>query len=127
MTRGPQPLLALQEARALGSTRGIVWDTPQVKNECVDLTIFCAHAVIFVKIKRTRIHIGDIRDITVSCCREITHLRRIPPTPVVCCELWVRSQRGSWLYYRVCHDAVVEIRSDGTTMNGSYKEDVVVG
>ena len=118
MTRGPQPLQALREARALGSTRGIVGDSPQVKDECADLIIFCPCAVIFVKIKRTRILIGDIRDITANYSREITHLRRIPRTPVVCCELWVRSQRGSWLYYRVCCDTIVEIRSDGTIIDG---------
>jgi len=119
MTRGPQPLQALQEARTLGLTRGIVRDIPSANTDCVDLTIFCTHVVIFVKIKRTRIHIGDIRDITAHYRREITHLRRIPRTSVVCCELWVRSQRGSWLYYRVCHDTIVEIRSDGTALNGS--------
>jgi hypothetical protein len=117
MTRGPQPLQALQEARALGSTRGIVGTIPCADESCADFTIFCAHAVIFVKIKRTRIHIHDIRDITVNFSREILHLRRIPQTIVVNRELWVRSQRGSWIYYRVCHDTIVEIRSDGTAIN----------
>jgi len=121
MTRGPQPLLALQEARALGSTRGIVGDIPYAyaHDDGADFIIFCAHLVIFVKIKRTRIHISDIRDIIAHYSREITHLRRIPHTAVVNCELWVRSQRGSWLYYRVCPDTIVEIHSDGTVINGS--------
>ena len=120
MTRGPQPLLALQEARALGSTRGIIRDVPRLyaQDQGADLIIFCAHAVIFVKIKRTRIHIRDIHDINAYYSREITHLRRIPHTAVVNCELWVRSQRGSWLYYRVSHDSIVEIRSDGTGITG---------
>jgi hypothetical protein len=45
--------------------------------------------------------------------REIAQLRRIPRTAVVYRELWVRSQRGSWLYYRVNPDTLVEIQSDG--------------
>ena len=119
MTRGPQPFLALQEARAMGSTRGIVGDIPYTEDRRADFTIFCAHAVIFVKIIRTRIHISDIRDIAAYYSREIAHLRRIPQTAVVNCELWVRSQRGSWLYYRVSHDSIGEILRDGTMTTGS--------
>ena len=117
MTRGPQPLLALREAYDLGSTRGTVMDPSSPRDTRADLTVFCAHAVIFVKIKRTRSHIRDIQDITAQYCREITHLRRIPLSDVVYRELWVRSQRGSWLFYRICHDTVIEIRSNGTAMS----------
>ena len=122
MTRGPQPLLALEEAHALGSTRGIVGDIPYAREDGVDLTIFCVHAVIFVKIRRTRIHIRDIRDITGYYSREIARLRRIPSTAVVYCELWVRSQRGRWLFYRVCPDTLIEIRSNGTAIEEPVQE-----
>jgi hypothetical protein len=117
MTRGPQPLLALQEAHAIGSKRGTVMDPSYTRDTRADLTIFCPHAVIFVTIKRTRSHIRDIQDITSHYRREIAQLRRIPRTAVVYCELWVRSQRGSWLFYRVNPDAIFEIRSDGTAMS----------
>ena len=117
MTRGPQPLLALREAHAIGSKRGTVMDPSSTRDPRADLTIFCPHAVFFVTIKRTRSHIRDIQDITAHYRREIAQLRRIPRTAVVCCELWVRSQRGSWLFYRVDPDAIIEIRSDGTAMS----------
>jgi hypothetical protein len=122
MTRGPQPLLALREAHAIGLTRGIAGDSLYAGGDGVDLTFFCVHAVIFVKIRRTRSQIRDIRDITAQYSREIARLRRIPQTAVVYRELWVRSQRGSWLFYRVLPDVVVEIRSDGTTMTGPVQD-----
>jgi len=123
MTRGPQPLLALQEAHAIGSKRGTVMDPSSTRDPRADLTIFCPHAIFFVTIKRTRSHIRDIQDITAHYRREIAQLRRIPRTAVVYCELWVRSQRGSWLFYRVNPDAIVEIRSDGTAMSEPVKEE----
>jgi hypothetical protein len=122
MTRGPQPLLALREARDLGSERGTVGDMLFMQDAGIDLTIVCLHAVVFVKIKRTRILIHDICDITAQYSREITHLRRIPLSPVVCSELWVRSQRGTWRYFRVRQESMVEIRSDGTIIAGLEKD-----
>ena len=124
MTRGPQPLLALQEAHDIGSKRGIVEDTLRANDSGVDLTIFCDHAVIYVKIKRTRTYIRDIRDIMAYYPREIARLRRIPRTAVVYRELWVRSQRGSWLYYQVYPDTIVEIQSDGTTIPEAVEDPV---
>ena len=119
MTRGPQPLQAIQEARVLGSKIGTIWDSPYTGNTCVDLTIFCTHAIIFVKIKRTRTHIHDLMDIMRQYSREIAQLRRIPQTIVAYRELWVRSQRGSWLYYRILDDGVIEIRWDRTLITDS--------
>jgi hypothetical protein len=124
MTRGPQPLQAIQEARVLGSKIGTIWDSPYTGNACVDLIIFCAHAIIFVKIKRTRTHIGDLLDIMGQYSREIAHLRRIPQTVVAYRELWVRSQRGSWLYYRILDDGIIEIRWDRTTIADPAKDTI---
>jgi hypothetical protein len=124
MTRGPQPLQAIQEARVLGSKIGTIWDNPYTGNTSVDLIIFCTHAIIFVKIKRTRTHIHNLMDILWQYSRDIAHLRRIPQTAVAYRELWVRSQRGTWLYYRILDDGVIEIRWDRTLITDSAKDSV---
>jgi hypothetical protein len=118
LTRGPQPLLAIDEARDIGSRIGTVAETRFLGEGVADLVFFCMTAVVFVKIKRTRTQIRDTLDIIAQYRREIARLRRIPGTPVVSRELWVRQQRGSWLFYRIHDDTVIEIGSDVAAIPG---------
>jgi hypothetical protein len=81
-------------------------DTLYASENLIDLTVFCAYVTVFVKVKRSRSNIRDLRDITAQYSREIM-------------QLWVLSPHGSWSYYRVYDDAIVEIRCDGTVITGS--------
>jgi len=119
MTRGPQPQKAIQKAHDIGSRRGTVMDTLYASENLIDLTVFCAYVTVFVKVKRSRSNIRDLRDITAQYSREIMQLRKIPQTVVAYRELWVLSPHGSWAYYRICDDAIFEIRCDGTVITGS--------
>ena len=119
MTRGPQPIQAIHEARDTGSKRGTVLDKLYAGEDLVDFTIFCVYVVVFVKVKRSRSNIKDLRDLTAQYSQEIMRLRKIPQTVVAYRELWVRSQHGCWAYYRIYNDTLVEIRCDGTVITGS--------
>ena len=122
MTRGPQPNRAIEEAREVGSQRGTVMDKLYAGEDLVDFTIFCAYVVVFVKVKRSRSNIRDLRDLTAQYRREILRLRKIPQTVVAYRELWVLSPHGSWAYYRIYDEAIVEIRCDGTVITGSRED-----
>ena len=50
--------------------------------------------------------------------REIIRLRKVSLTAVVARELWVRSPRGSWQFFRILADRIIEIRRDGTIIIG---------
>lgn len=119
MTRGPQPLQAIQEARDVGSHRGIVMDTIYASEDFISFTIFCPYVVVFVKVKRSRSNAHDLRDIAAQYSREILRLRKIPQTAVTYRELWIRSPHGRWAYYRIYDHAIVEIRCNGTVITGS--------
>ncbi len=45
--------------------------------------------------------------------REIAHIHRVPLTVVTAREFWVRHPNGTWQFFLIRHDSVIEIRADG--------------
>ena len=113
MTRGRPPRQATGEAFVIAQKRGAVIDISGVKNPLADLVIFCSCSTTFVRVKRTRAHISSMPDITAKFEHEILLLTTIPLTNVLFRELWVRSPRGSWQYFRILDEGIMEIRSNG--------------
>jgi hypothetical protein len=113
MTRGRPPRQATGEAFDIAQKRGAVIDISVIQNPLADLVIFSPCSTAFVRVKRTRSHISGMPDITAKFEQEILLLRRIPLTNVLFRELWVRSPRGSWQYFRIAGEGIIEIRSNG--------------
>jgi hypothetical protein len=113
MTRGRKPLIALSEAEEIAAKRGVVLPTPGKRGDHFDLIIFEEQRVVFVRVKRTVTNISNPLDVLHRYQREITHLTRVPQTAVAVREFWVRSPRGSWQFFLILHDSIVEIQSDG--------------
>ena len=119
MTRGRKPLIALVEAEEIGRTRGQVLPTPGKREDYFDLVLFTELLTTFIRVKRSITHLADPKEILAMYRREIIRLRKVPPTAVVARELWVRSPRGSWQFVRILADRIVEIRRDGTIIEGA--------
>jgi hypothetical protein len=47
---------------------------------------------------------------------DILRLRRIPLNGVNARELWLLTPWGTWQYFRILDDRVIEIRADGTPL-----------
>jgi hypothetical protein len=75
--------------------------------------ICCTHATLFVKVKRSRSHISDILEIAAKYTHELLLLRTVPATMVILRELRIRSPKGTWQYYRILKDGIMEIRNRG--------------
>ncbi len=118
MTRGRKPLIALGEAEVIGRTRGCVLPTPGRREDHFDLILFLELLTIFIRVKRSVTHISDPKEILAMYQREIIRLRKVSLTGVIARELWVRSPRGSWQFFRILADRIVEIRRDGTIIIG---------
>ena len=118
MTRGRKPLIALVEAEVIGRTRGCVLPTPGRREDHFDLVLFAELLTIFIRVKRSITHISDPKEILAMYQREIIRMRKVSLTTVVARELWVRSPRGSWQFFRILSDRIVEIRRDGTIIEG---------
>jgi len=119
MTRGRQPLIALKEANEIAMKRGQVLTISGERSDHFNLIIFTDGRTTFVKVKRTLSHISDPKEILHDYAREIKHLARIPLTAVAAREFWVRSPRGSWQFFLIGKDKVIEIQADGTIISGT--------
>jgi len=110
MSRGRPPRQATREALGIAEKFGVPTDISAAKGVLGDLAIFCRNMTIFVKVKRTRSYISDRQEVFIKFRKEILTLLKIPQTGVVLRELWVRSPRGSWQYFRILDDNILEIR-----------------
>ena len=119
MTRGRKPLIALREAEEIGIQRGRVLPTPGRREDYFDLVLVEERLTVFVRVKRSVSHISDTREILAMYRREIIRLRRIPLAAVLSRELWVRSPRGSWQFFRVLADRITELQRDGRIVEGA--------
>jgi len=118
VTRGRKPLIALDEAEEIGRTRGQVLPTPGRREDYFDLVLFTELLTTFIRVKRSITHISDPQEILAMYQREIIRLRKVSLTGVVARELWVRSPRGIWQFFRILVDRIVECRRDGTIIEG---------
>jgi hypothetical protein len=68
---------------------------------------------VFVKVKRSQTSFTYVLEILHRYEREIASLHRVALTRVTAREFWVRSPHGTWQFFLVRHDSVLEIRADG--------------
>jgi len=116
MTRGPVPVIAIRQAVRQGAERGTILDRDQVRECRTDLFLFCAWITVFVRIRRSPRHILTPDDGCAAFKAEIHDLRHVPLTSVTARELWLLSPWGTWQYFRILDDRVIEIRRDGVPL-----------
>jgi hypothetical protein len=116
MTPGPEPREAIRQAITNAAARGKVMDRDLINVARIPFILFCAGLTVFVLVKRTRVHITSPEDCAAEYWRDILRLRRVPLNGVVARELWLLNPWGTWQYFRILDDRVIEIRADGTPM-----------
>jgi len=113
MTRGPPPLVAIRQATKNALSRGQVMDRDLFKESRTDFVVFSDALTVFVRIRRTPMHILGPEDCAANFRADVYVLRRIPLTPVTARELWLLTPWKTWEYFRVLDDRLVEVRADG--------------
>ena len=116
MTPGPEPREAIRQAITNAAARGKVMDRDLINVARIPFILFCAGLTVFVLVKRTRVHITSPEDCAAEYWRDILRLRRVPLNGVVARELWLLNPWGTWQYFRILDDRVIEIRADGMPM-----------
>jgi len=116
MNPGPEPREAIREAIKKAIARGTALDRDLLLEAQFRFILFCAGLTVFVLVKRTRVHITSPEDCASEYRRDILRLRRVPLTGVVAREIWLLNPWGTWQYFRILDDRVIEIRADGTPL-----------
>ena len=118
MTRGPLPKKAITKAREIALDRGILLDTGDLADSHYEFSLFCPGSTVYVHIRRIRRHVATPQDIEQEYGEDVGRIRRVPETPVASREIWVLSPWGTWQFFRVHNDCLVEIRRDGAPAAG---------
>jgi hypothetical protein len=113
MTRGRRPLNAIDEAVEIAGRRGSVEQVTGKRGRAFDFIIIEPYRIVFVKVKRSQTSFTYAPDVLHRYQREIASLHRVALTSVTTREFWVRSPNGTWQFFLIRHDSVMEIRADG--------------
>lgn len=113
MSRGPRPLQTLRDAIPIARGRGTVQMAERGPESLFDFTIADAKPVVFVSVKYTEHIRAVLAEIARDCDDKIRRLRAITQDAALSCELWLHSRYGTWRFFRVTANALVEIGRDG--------------
>jgi hypothetical protein len=113
MTRGRRPVNAIDEAVEIAARRGSVEQVTGKRACAFDFIIIGPDRNVFVKVKRSRAPFTYAREVMNRYQREIASLHQVPLTNGTVREFWVRSPNGTWQFFLVGNDSVLEIRADG--------------
>jgi hypothetical protein len=113
MSRGRRPLNALDEAVEIAGQRGNVERVSGRRNNAFDFIIIEEFRTVFVKVKRSQTSFTYPLEILYKYQREVASLHRVALTRATAREFWCRAPDGSWQFFLVRHDSVVEVRADG--------------
>jgi hypothetical protein len=113
MTRGRRPRNAIDEAVEIAGRRGSVEQVTGKRDHAFDFIIIEPYRIVFVKVKRSQVSFTYALEILHRYQRDIASLHRVALTSVTAREFWVRSPNGTWQFFLIRHDSVVEIQADG--------------
>jgi hypothetical protein len=113
MTRGRRPVNAIDEAVEIAGRRGTVEQVTGKRGGAFDFIIIEPYRNVFVKVKRSQTSFTYSLEILHCYQREIACLHRVALTSITAREFWIRSPNGTWQFFLVRYDSVLEIRADG--------------
>ena len=113
MSRGPPALQTIRDAIPIAKIRGMVQMAERGPEMLFDFTIAGTKPVAFVRAKFSEHILAALKDIAWDFNEDICGLRAVTQDAAISCELWLRSRYGTWRFFRVTVDAIVEIGRDG--------------
>jgi len=113
MSPAPRPRRALPDAISLARLRGKVELTRHSREALFHFLIIAAGIVAFVRVRYAPQILATLPDISVEFRNDISRLRAIVQDAAISRELWLRSRHGTWRFFRVTAEGLVEIGRDG--------------
>jgi hypothetical protein len=113
MIRTARPHRALPEAIAIARQRGNVQVAVRGPEARYHFTIDATTTGAFVRVRFTPRILASPADIAAEFREEILRLRAIMRDVAISRELWLRSKHGTWRFFRVTAEGLVEIDRHG--------------
>lgn len=108
-----RPHRALPEAIAIARPRGKVQVAVRGPEARYHFTIDATTTGAFVRVRFTPRILASPADIAAEFREELVRLRSIMRDVTISRELWLRSKHGTWRFFRVTAEGVVEIDRSG--------------
>ncbi len=120
MSRGPVPQTAKDEALPIAARRGLVMHYQRRRGNICDFSVMSPGLVSFVCAMRLILLTSTPGDILHDFAAAIGRLRFIASSPAISRELWLRTPRGAWRFFRVLDESILELGPDGLPLvNGT--------
>jgi hypothetical protein len=111
---------ALDESGSIAERRGVVQRHLPRKGNISDLSIISPGLVAFVCAARLVKLSSTVEDIVHDFAAAIARLRLIVSSLVISRELWLRTPRGKWRFFRILDAGILELDRDGVPLaNGT--------
>ncbi len=120
MSRGPRSLRAKVESLPIAEKRGLVMRYQHWRGNVCDFSLMSPGLVSFVCVMRLIRLSSTPEDILHDFSSVIGQLRFIASSPAISRELWLRTPRGAWRFFRVLDDTLLELDRGGMPLaNGT--------
>jgi hypothetical protein len=113
MSRGPPSHRALAEAIPIARQRGTIQMAGNGPGNLYNFTIISAVPLAFVRVSYcSQIH-TPVAGLEKEFEEKLILLRQIVAHEALSCELWLRSRHGTWRFFRLSGEFLVELGRDG--------------
>ena len=113
MSRGPRPHRALAEAIPIAKVRGIVQLALSGPEWIFDIAIVSKIPVTFARVMFAPSILMSVQELADDFKSEIGQLRIVARDAAITAEIWLRSKHGTWRFFLVTPNALVEIDREG--------------
>jgi hypothetical protein len=127
MTRGPRPHRALAEAIPIAKARGIVQLALGGPERVFDIAIVSKVPVAFTRVMFAPEILATVHELEDYYRKEIAQLRVIARDAAITAELWLRSKHGTWRFFLVTPNSLVEIDRGGKRLESGQTVAYVAG
>ena len=113
MTRGPRPHQALKDAVPIAKARGFIQLTMSGPDRIYDISIVSKIPIAFARVMFAPKILATVYELADYYKKEIAQLRLIARDAAITAELWIRSKHGTWRFFLVTPNFLVEIDREG--------------
>jgi hypothetical protein len=113
MSRGPPPRRALADAIPIARQRGTVQVARIGSGNLYNFSIISAIPVVFVRVSYCTWIQTPVAELEKEFEEELILLRQIVTHEALSRELWLRSRHGTWRFFRLSGEILIELGRDG--------------